>query len=141
MTSPNNRVLIIGAGLGGLTLAQSLRKLGVTYLVLERDASPMPAAKAGPSEPAGSSSCFSQVSSHPTNPTCSTCADYVLGHEECLALQSLCFVDGTTGSMMQKDAKKFENVLEFRASEGLACYRRRYKWGKSMTAFTEEERE
>lgn len=34
-TSPH--VLILGAGIGGLTLAQSLRKKGISYEIFERD--------------------------------------------------------------------------------------------------------
>lgn len=36
--SSSPHVIILGAGLGGLTLAQSLRKLGISYAVYERDA-------------------------------------------------------------------------------------------------------
>ncbi|KAK3346027.1 hypothetical protein B0T25DRAFT_571189 [Lasiosphaeria hispida] len=39
MPSQTPHVLIIGAGIGGLTLAQCLRKQGVTFEVFERDAS------------------------------------------------------------------------------------------------------
>ncbi len=37
--SKTPHVLIIGAGIGGLFLAQSLRKRGVTFDIFERDAS------------------------------------------------------------------------------------------------------
>ncbi|KAK1752859.1 FAD-dependent urate hydroxylase [Echria macrotheca] len=39
MSGQKPHVLIIGAGIGGLTLAQSLRKRGVTFEIFERDAS------------------------------------------------------------------------------------------------------
>jgi len=38
MSQKNLRVLVIGAGLGGLCLAQGLRKAGVEVAVYERDA-------------------------------------------------------------------------------------------------------
>ncbi|KAK3690399.1 hypothetical protein B0T22DRAFT_463515 [Podospora appendiculata] len=40
MSSESPHVLIIGAGIGGLTLAQSLRKKGISFEIFERDASP-----------------------------------------------------------------------------------------------------
>jgi len=40
MSAKSPHVLIIGAGIGGLTLAQCLRKQGVSFEVFERDASP-----------------------------------------------------------------------------------------------------
>jgi len=39
-TSQAPHVLILGSGLGGLTLAQSLRKKGISYQVFERDSGP-----------------------------------------------------------------------------------------------------
>ena len=38
--STNLNVLIIGAGLGGLTLARSLRSSGIAFEIYERDLSP-----------------------------------------------------------------------------------------------------
>jgi 2-polyprenyl-6-methoxyphenol hydroxylase-like FAD-dependent oxidoreductase len=40
MPQSSLRVLVIGAGLGGLCLAQGLRKAGVDVAVSERDAGP-----------------------------------------------------------------------------------------------------
>lgn len=39
-TSQTPHVLILGGGLGGLTLAQSLRKKGLSYQIFERDSNP-----------------------------------------------------------------------------------------------------
>jgi len=36
----NLKVLVIGAGLGGLTLAQSLQRSGIAVEIFERDKSP-----------------------------------------------------------------------------------------------------
>ncbi|KAK4446108.1 FAD-dependent urate hydroxylase [Podospora aff. communis PSN243] len=40
MSNEKLHVLIIGAGIGGLTLAQALRKQGISFEIFERDASP-----------------------------------------------------------------------------------------------------
>ncbi|KAJ7130632.1 hypothetical protein C8R44DRAFT_66835 [Mycena epipterygia] len=143
-SASNNRVLIVGAGLGGLTLAQSLRKLGVPYLVLERDPSPS-ARDQGWSigvswiiEPL-----LAGIITSDKPDLRSTCANYTLGHEECLALQSSCFVDGTTGRMVQKETQKFEDVQELRVSRGKLrdwlAVGVDIKWGKNMSAFAEDE--
>ena len=39
-TSGTTHVLIIGAGIGGLFLAQFLRKQGISFSIFERDESP-----------------------------------------------------------------------------------------------------
>jgi len=39
MSTQKLHVLIIGAGIGGLTLAQALRKQGISFEIFERDAS------------------------------------------------------------------------------------------------------
>ena len=38
-TTKSPHVLILGAGLAGLTFAQGLRKLGISYEIFERDES------------------------------------------------------------------------------------------------------
>ncbi|KAJ7446762.1 hypothetical protein FB451DRAFT_1291428 [Mycena latifolia] len=143
-SAPQNRVLIVGAGLGGLTLAQSLRKLNVPYLILERDASP---SARGQGWSIGISwiiePLLAGIITSDKPDLRSTCANYVLGHDECLAFQSSCFVDGTTGRMVQRDAKKFEDVLELRASRGRLrdwlAVGVDIKWGKNVSTFTEDE--
>jgi len=40
MAKASPHVLIVGAGIGGLTLAQCLRKHGISYDIFERVASP-----------------------------------------------------------------------------------------------------
>ncbi len=40
MASGKPHTVIIGAGIGGLTLAQALRKKGLTFEIFERDNSP-----------------------------------------------------------------------------------------------------
>jgi cation diffusion facilitator CzcD-associated flavoprotein CzcO len=40
MSNEKLHVLIIGAGIGGLTLAQALRKQGISFEIFERDAKP-----------------------------------------------------------------------------------------------------
>ena len=39
-TSQRPHILILGAGLCGLTLAQNLRKLGISFQIFERDEGP-----------------------------------------------------------------------------------------------------
>ncbi|KAJ7917498.1 hypothetical protein B0H13DRAFT_2441878 [Mycena leptocephala] len=144
MTSPSNRVLIVGAGLGGLTLAQSLHKLGVPYLVLERDASPV---ARGQGWSIGISwiiePLLAGVITSNKPDLRSTCANYALGHEECLSRQTSCLLDGTTGRMVKKNVTKFEDVLEYRVSRGKLrewlAIGVDIKWGKTVSAFTEDE--
>lgn len=40
MADTEQKVLIIGAGIAGLTLAQCLRKQNIPFFIYERDASP-----------------------------------------------------------------------------------------------------
>lgn len=71
------------------------------------------------------------------------CANYALGHEECLDLQGYCFMDGTTGRMIQKDIKKFDETVELRVSRGKLrdwlSIGIEIQWGKKLVSYREDE--
>jgi flavin-dependent dehydrogenase len=144
-------VLIIGAGLAGLTLAQSLRKERVPFAVYERDASP---AARGQGWSLGLSwirEPLAQGIITSDKPDLkSACADYALGldkdgkgESESEGGESAVLLDGYTGEVALGGIKKFDDVQEYRVNR----HRLRdwlsigveVNWGKRLVRFVEME--
>lgn len=142
-SNDNTHVLIIGAGLGALTFAQTLRKQNVSFSIFERDPSPINRAQGwgiGVSwilEPLLSSI---PLDDKPPIESCTINAS--LGLEKADESDGSCFMNGHTGVVIQKNLKKFQDVRELRVNRknlrnwlllGVPV-----QWGKKFVRYEED---
>lgn len=140
MSSP---VLIIGAGLGGLTLAQSLRKHNVPFLIFERDESPT---SRGQGWSLGLSwtvePLLKGIITDDKPSLKAACIDYALGEDVTVGGEGSCFMDGVSGEMLASAMKKFENVTEYRVNRtnmrGWLSIGVEVQWGKKFVKYIED---
>lgn len=142
MSNNNAHVLIIGAGLGGLTLAQTLRKQNVPFTIFERD---LPVDRSQGWSLGLSWILEPLMSSIPTEdkPPIRWCAaNASLGLEDSHISEGTCFMDGYTGEVIQKGLRKFEGVKEVRVNRkklrewlliGVSV-----EWGKRFVRYEED---